>query len=75
MEWPDNAAPRHRCQAIGCRRSVPRRWPMCRRHWLAVPPHLQARVYAAWGGHGWKFWPLRTAVRAAALALHWSGAQ
>lgn len=71
MRWPDGRGP-HRCAAFDCRRSVPWNWCMCRAHWLAVPAPLQERVYLTWGGHGWRSWPFRTAVRAAAIALYWA---
>lgn len=35
----------HRCQAAGCRKSVPLRMLMCFHHWRLVPAVLQREVW------------------------------
>lgn len=35
----------HHCHALGCKRSCPPAWLMCKPHWHMVPPELQTEVY------------------------------
>ena len=35
----------HHCHALGCKRSCPPRWLMCRECWALVPAPMQAEVY------------------------------
>jgi hypothetical protein len=35
----------HHCHALGCKRSCPPAWLMCRSCWAQVPSDVQAEVY------------------------------
>lgn len=41
---------KHECPYVGCERRVSARYLACRAHWMKVPAHLRAELYAAYAG-------------------------
>ncbi len=68
---PETREEAHTCHAEGCRRRVPPRLLMCKKHWLMVPPKLRQDVWGTYvSGQEDRMDPSREYLDAAMAAIN-----